>query len=64
VPLMPLKVAAGYIWRTAGSGRRGMEPHWVEIDTGRRLRKGMFVAQVVGKSMEPARVCKELWQPV
>jgi hypothetical protein len=27
---------------------------WVEIDTMRKLRKGMFAAQVVGKSMEPA----------
>ena len=26
----------------------------VAIETGRRLRRGMFVAQVVGKSMEPA----------
>ena len=27
---------------------------WVEIDSRHRLRPGMFVAQVVGKSMEPA----------
>ena len=26
---------------------------WVEIDTARPLRPGMFVARVVGKSMEP-----------
>ena len=26
---------------------------WVELDTGRTLREGMFVAKVVGKSMEP-----------
>ena len=26
---------------------------WVELDTARSLRPGMFVAQVVGKSMEP-----------
>ena len=27
---------------------------WVALDTARRLRLGMFVAQVVGRSMEPA----------
>ena len=27
---------------------------WTVIETGRRLRPGMFVAQVVGRSMEPA----------
>lgn len=52
VPLVPLKAAAG------GFG----DPHemlnewdreWVEPDTGRALREGMFVAQVVGRSMEP-----------
>ena len=26
---------------------------WVELDVGRVLREGMFVAQVVGKSMDP-----------
>ena len=26
---------------------------WVEFDTARSLRRGMFVARVVGKSMEP-----------
>lgn len=49
---MPLEAAAG------GFG----DPHellnewdreWVEPDTGRELREGMFVAQVVGRSMEP-----------
>ena len=52
VPLVPLKAAAG------GFG----DPHellsdedeeWVEPDSGRTLREGMFVAQVVGRSMEP-----------
>ena len=52
VPLLPLKAAAG------GFG----DPHesliewdreWVELDMGRALREGMFVAEVVGKSMEP-----------
>ena len=27
---------------------------WAAVDTKRHLRRGMFVAQVVGKSMEPA----------
>ena len=52
VPLVPLQAAAGAFG----------DPHaipdesdweWVELDTGRSLRPGMFVAQVVGKSMEP-----------
>jgi phage repressor protein C with HTH and peptisase S24 domain len=51
VPLVPLKVAAG-----AFSGLQHVEDEnweWVEIETRHRLRPGMFVAQVVGKSMEP-----------
>lgn len=52
VPLVPLQAAAGAFG----------DPHaipdesdweWMELDTGRSLRPGMFVAQVVGKSMEP-----------
>jgi SOS-response transcriptional repressor LexA len=52
VPLVPLKAAAG-----AFSDPQHVEEgnwEWVEIDSKRRLRSGMFVAQVVGKSMEPA----------
>jgi len=52
VPLIPLHAAAG-----AFSESQEVSPEdlkWVEIETGHRLRKGMFVAQVVGKSMEPA----------
>ena len=52
VPLVPLKVAAG-----AFSDPQHVEDdnwEWVAIDTKHRLRPGMFVAQVVGKSMEPA----------
>ncbi|MCK4601444.1 MAG: hypothetical protein KAU28_03190 [Phycisphaerae bacterium] len=52
VPLVPLKAAAG-----AFSNPQHVEDHgweWVVLDTQRRLRPGMFVAQVVGKSMEPA----------
>jgi SOS-response transcriptional repressor LexA len=49
VPLLSLKVAAGGF-----SGDQAVEfEDWVEIKTSHHLRKGMFVAQVVGKSMEP-----------
>jgi SOS-response transcriptional repressor LexA len=52
VPLVSLEVAAGSF-----SGPQSVdEPEageWVAIDTHRRLWRGMFVAQVVGKSMEP-----------
>lgn len=53
LPLIPLKAAA-----TAFGGPHqnldDVEWEWVEIDAKRTFRKGMFVAQVVGKSMEPA----------
>jgi type I restriction enzyme R subunit len=52
VPLVPLKAAAG-----AFSDPQHVEDdnwEWVALDAKRRLRPGMFVAQVVGKSMEPA----------
>jgi type I restriction enzyme R subunit len=51
VPLVPLKAAAG-----AFSDPQHIEDEdwsWVALDTRHRLRAGMFVAQVVGKSMEP-----------
>ena len=51
VPLVPLKAAAG-----AFSDPQRIDDDdfaWVAIETTRRLRRGMFVAQVVGKSMEP-----------
>ena len=52
VPLIPLQAAAGEF------GDPHALPHeseweWVEVETTRSLRSGMFVAQVVGKSMEP-----------
>ena len=51
VPLVPLKAAAG------GFGDPQFieegQWDWVEVDSRRPLRAGMFVAQVVGKSMEP-----------
>jgi SOS-response transcriptional repressor LexA len=51
VPLVPLKAAAG-----AFSDLQHIEDdnwEWVAIDSKRRLRPGLFVAQVVGKSMQP-----------
>jgi ERCC4-related helicase/phage repressor protein C with HTH and peptisase S24 domain len=48
VPVYDLKAAAG-----AFGDPQSVEPNgWVEI-TGRKLREGMFVAQVKGRSMEP-----------
>ena len=50
--LVPLKAAVGGF-----SDPQHIEDddfEWVAIDSRHRLRKGMFVAQVVGKSMEPA----------
>ncbi len=52
VPLVPLKAAAGQF----GDPQESVPEEdwdWIEIGTSRRLRKGMFVAQVVGRSMEP-----------
>ena len=51
VPLVPLKAAAG-----AFSDPQRIDDDefaWVAVETTRRLRRGMFVAQVVAKSMEP-----------
>ena len=51
VPLVPLKAAAG-----AFSDPQHIDDDdfvWAAVETRRRLRRGMFVAQVVGKSMEP-----------
>ena len=52
VPLVPLRAAAGDFsdpHENLGHWNR----EWVEPDTGRTLREGMFVAQVAGRSMEP-----------
>ena len=52
VPLIPLRAAAG----TFGDPHTvpdEAEWEWVQVDTARPLRQGMFVAQVVGRSMEP-----------
>lgn len=51
VPLVPLRAAAGAFSETQVEDESSDE--WVEVETRHRLREGMFVAQVVGKSMEP-----------
>lgn len=51
VPFIPLKAAAGTF-----SDRQHIEDgdfEWAMVESRHRLRPGMFVAQVVGKSMEP-----------
>ena len=52
VPLVPLKAAAGGFGDPQHIEDGDFE--WVAVESRHRLRKGMFVAQVVGKSMEPA----------
>jgi type I restriction enzyme, R subunit len=52
VPLVPLKAAAGAFGDPQHIEDDGFE--WVTVESRHRLRPGMFVAQVVGKSMEPA----------
>ena len=49
VPLYTLKAAAGAF----GEGRHVEPDGWVVPRTSRPLSEGMFVAQVVGRSMEP-----------
>ena len=51
VPLVPLKAAAGAFSDPQHVADDDFE--WVEVDGERRPRPGMFVAQVVGRSMEP-----------
>lgn len=52
VPVVPLKAAAGALGDPQQIEDDGFE--WVAVESRHRLRPGMFVAQVVGKSMEPA----------
>ena len=52
VPLVPLKAAAGAFSDPQHIEDDGFE--WVAVESRHRLRRDMFVAQVVGKSMEPA----------
>lgn len=51
VPLVPLDAAAGAFSdpQRISDG----EFQWVEVGTSRKLRRGMFVARVTGRSMEP-----------
>jgi len=51
VPLVSLKVAAGAFSEPQNVAENNFE--WVAVETRSRLRRGMFVAQVIGKSMEP-----------
>ena len=52
LPFIPLRAAAGGFGDPHFFTRE--EHRWVRYAGGRRLRPGMFVAQVVGRSMEPA----------
>ena len=52
VPLVPLKAAAGECGDPHELLAR-WDREWVALDTARRFRQGMFVAQVAGRSMEP-----------
>ena len=51
IPLVPLKIAAGAFSDPQNVDEENFE--WVQIQTKRKLHCGMFVAQVVGQSMEP-----------
>ena len=51
VPLVPLAAAAGAFSDPQRVDDENFE--WVAFETAHRLRPGMFVARVVGKSMEP-----------
>lgn len=51
IPLVPLKAAAGAFSDPQHIADDDLD--WVEIESGRRLHPGMFVAQVLGHSMEP-----------
>jgi len=52
VPLVPLQAAAGAFGDPQHIEDDGFD--WVSVESNHRLRRGMFVGQVVGKSMEPA----------
>ncbi|MBW0181487.1 MAG: DEAD/DEAH box helicase [Vulcanococcus sp.] len=53
LPLIPLKAAAGLFSDPQLIPEDSEWEQWVFVEAGRKLRRGMFVAQVVGKSMEP-----------
>lgn len=52
VPLIPLRAAAGAFSDPQHIEEDGFE--WVAVESHHRLQRGMFVAHVVGRSMEPA----------
>ena len=52
VPLVPLAAAAG-AFGDPHTVADASEWQWVEVETNRVLREGMFVARVVGESMRP-----------
>ena len=52
VPLVPLKAAAGAFGEPQTIANEG-DFEWVAVEARHRLVPGMFVAQVVGQSMEP-----------
>jgi SOS-response transcriptional repressor LexA len=52
VPFVPLEIAAGAFGDPQHVEEDDFE--WVALESAHRLRPGLFVAQVVGKSMEPA----------
>ena len=52
VPLVPLRAAAAGFSNPQHIDDDDFQ--WIAVESRHRLRKGMFVAQVVGKSMEPA----------
>ena len=52
VPLVPLQAAAGVFGDPQHLVEADLE--WAAVETTRPLRPGMFMAQVVGRSMEPA----------
>lgn len=51
--MVPLQAAAGAFGGPQTIGDRDWDD-WIALESGRKLRPGMFVAQVVGHSMEPA----------
>jgi hypothetical protein len=49
LPRLDLEIAAGAI----GDDQRPEFEEWVQVNASHTLRKGMFVARVIGRSMEP-----------
>ena len=49
MPVFSLQAAAGRF----GNGEEVVEEGWIKVDNGRKLDNKMFVAKVVGRSMEP-----------